>query len=188
MKNKINPRMDKMLSYQINMILINSIASLIIAGYLVFFESDQFSVSPFSVAGAAVLAFVISKVLNFLSAAFIQHMIYRGDTDALQQDAENAAEVLRSETEMEEVDEESTSTIKNNVAIKIVNLPEKTIGTFLDCDIYEWIDLHPHGDDSQIFRAYFEGTINLEKTKEYSIPEGCILLPPGLFYKLSSVQ
>lgn len=184
MKNKIDPRMDKMLNLQVNMVFINAVLASCISIYLVFFESDQFGLSIFSILGTAVLAFVLNKILNAIAGSLILWVFYRGDTDSLAEDAHNAAKIIAKEMQEETIEQNTTSSTKLDISLKIKDLPSHPVGSFLDEPIYEWIDFSPADDESKIFRAHFEGTINLEKVKEYTIPDGCILLPPGLLYKV----
>ena len=183
MKSKTSPRMDRMLNLQINMILVNAILAIAVSVYLVFFESDQFGLSFFSLIGCAILAAALNKVFNFISSITIQWFFYKGDNNALAAEAMEAAKAM-----MEEQQEENSpaKVANSDISLKIKDLPAFPVGKFLDEPIYEWIEFAPAVDESKIFRAYFEGTINLEKVKEYTIPEGCILLPPGLLYKVTA--
>lgn len=184
MKSKTSPRMDRMLNLQVNMIMVNAILAIVAAVYLTFFESEQFGLSFFSIVGCAVLSFILNKIFNFLSSVIITWLFYKGDTEAL---AEEALEAARAMTQEQQELDSPKETVKKDINLKIKDVPSHYVGTFLDEPFYEWIDFAPVADESKIFRAHFEGTIDLEKVKEYTIPEGCILLPPGLLYKVSNV-
>ena len=71
------------------------------------------------------------------------------------------------------------------VELTIVNMPEKPIGSYLDTKIYEWLDIAT-GVPGETVRFEFHRTV--DNLKHYQIEPDCILLHPGIVYRLSRIS
>lgn len=71
------------------------------------------------------------------------------------------------------------------VELTIVAMPEKPIGSYLDAKIYEWLDIAT-GVPGETVRFEFHRTV--DNLKHYQIEQDCILLHPGIVYRLSRIR
>lgn len=114
------------------------------------------------------------KLLNTVTLMFIQMKVYQGDTEALVEDAQAAVNAINNPPPQSEV---------RLLMMKIVDIPEKPIGRYMDADIYEWIMVQdPEG---KIQRFEFTGTVNLERGE--TPPPGTLTFPPGIIYEAKTL-
>jgi hypothetical protein len=113
-------------------------------------------------------------LLNTVVLMIIQLKVYQGDTASLVEDATAYAKAINTPVPYQPGAE--------MLMMKIINVPDKPIGKFMDADIYEWLDL----EDSNGVTRHFEfvGTVNMENGEV--APQGMLTLPPGLIYEPKS--
>lgn len=97
-----------------------------------------------------------------------------------QQDGMRKRQSHMVQEEAEDDEEVKNPAIDMEFVIEVV--PEAPIGRYYDTDIYEWLKLRsPSG---QLVTAYFEDTIDPKQLSTYAIPDGHMLIPPGILFKL----
>lgn len=157
---------------------IASIANIFVAGFLasrmvpwVLPDIDTI----LTVLVAMPIAYILYQWANNISLALINMVVYRGRFDLAVDDARTAlgeAGVIQ--------DDDTVSQVVN---IKVIAHSMTPIAKFMDGDIFEWIDVV--GNDGVTHRMLFEGTMDMRFGLD-SIPDGCVMLPPGILYKLKT--
>ena len=122
-----------------------------------------------------VLSWVIFKALSFCTFNLLRISIYCFSKKEILADTANAAVFYQNAAHQ-------ANSIASQFELTVVNTPEKPIGTYQDHPIFEWIDLQ--GADEQLHRFSFVGTMDIARGITQPIPNGCILLPPGLVYQV----
>jgi hypothetical protein len=184
----MTPEIAKLLSYQKNAILVNSIVSVVAS---VAIAAVVFNDTVVAIIGAAVLTWAANVFLNNTTAFIFQWMIYRGDIDALERDLQEAQEELQSQLDgtadtqiaklpIEQADEEDTA--NHTFMLNILDQPATPIARYMDEDIYEWIEIETSSGPPQ--RFIFEGTRPYQEGEPIEVPDNCILIPPGILYRL----
>lgn len=111
----------------------------------------------------------VSSQVAFFAILF---SVYGGDTQAMEDEVFNP-HLQPSKPEPAEV----TLTILGNSG--------EPIAKYLDADIWEWIDFA--AADGTKYRGTYEGTMNF-RYGGGEIPANCMLLPPGIIYKLEPLE
>lgn len=108
----------------------------------------------------------LTWLFYFVAMILSTYEIYKGNLD----------EIFGAQADENPVEDERPTIIN----LEIVGHPEQPVGRYMDCEFFEWLDFKT-GDDSTI-RAHFFGTVDLKR--EVHIPSGCLLLSPGILYKI----
>lgn len=184
----MTPEIAKLLSYQKNAILVNSIVSVVVS---VVTAAVVFNDTLVAIIGAAVFTWAANTFLNNTTAFIFQWMIYRGDIDALERDLQEAQEELQlqldgpADTQISKLPAEQEvveDTDNHAFLLNILNQPDHPIARYMDEDIYEWIEIETSSGPPQ--RFIFEGTRPYQEGEPVEVPDNCILIPPGVLYKL----
>lgn len=103
----------------------------------------------------------------------------------LKPDGSNLTEIVDTiMKETEELDEVEESEYSGPVELTIVDT-SKSVGTYLDAKIYDWIDI-AGGVPGEKVRLNFFTTIDISKSTD--IDADCILILPGIVYKLARIS
>lgn len=167
---EISPRAKRVMSLQRKAFILNAFLSTGIA-WLILQAFGIVDFLPTFFLGIIIIHFSL-RALNFLSLVLIQFHVYGGDIDALKKDADEALEILNGNEKAPHV------VPPRSVMLKIVQRPEKVLGRYKDAEFFEWIDVQD--EDGIVKRFIFDGAIDMENG--FSVPEGSILLPPGILY------
>lgn len=119
-------------------------------------------------------SFLVLNVLNLLAAIVLAALFYGPTT---KQDLKDAIDTEYSGVEEEEEDDGPEF---NEVSIKIIETPEKPIGSFMGSQFFEWLDIED--TDSKVKRFWFHGTVNMQQGLQAPLPNGSFLIPPGIIY------
>ncbi len=177
----IEPRMQRAMKYQFVAMILNSflasgIVFMLIWGMLP--DSSDWVRIPLLMVGT----YFVVGWLNQISLFLLNLIIYQGNFQEMAREAEHAAAVINGHAPPS-IDK-SQAII--NLDLQIVDRPDNPIGRFMDADIFEW--LHIKGTDGKLYRFMFEGTLDMTKGLPNQIPQDCLLLPPGILYKLKSPE
>lgn len=124
---------------------------------------------------ALFLSWMFAKFLNFITLSLFKMTIYAGDWDNMMKDADNAIKVINSETV-----EVPTREIK----FKILGTSEP-LGKFMDATFYDWIEAE---DENGVkHKLNFTGTLDISNGINVALPDGSVLLPPGLLYQVEEL-
>ena len=165
--DELNAEIQKMLRHHLYVSILNFVlvVSVVVAAVLNYFSDYSAWVT---IPSASIAGIVILKWLNSLSWSFFSSRI-----------SENA--MLELVNGIDPHGEQNSSVAgQQQVNLLITALPEAPIGFFKDHSIYEWIDVDAGDNTSKRFE--FVGT--QDDNYHSSIPEMCILIPPGILYKL----
>ena len=170
----INPRMQKIVKYQrfaavLNAVLTFWIATSVIGTYF----PDSGDITKFFL--GIVGGFVCFRLFNIISLVILQLYFYRGKTEEMIEDAEQAL----IETAPKE---KSAAPTTQQVSVKIVNTPDKIHGRYMDAEFYEWIEIEK--PDGGTVRCTFSGTLDMSKGTPSYIPPKNFLIPPGILYQV----
>jgi uncharacterized membrane protein len=171
MENIESP-IKKFLRFQYLATFVNYIAA---SAGMIYLATDYwgntFAAYFFGLAGA----WALSKILNIVSLIVLQFIFYGSNTDQLLADANEF------HAESNEASGEDSGIVVNEVTLTIVEVPKTPFGKFMDADIFEWIDVKDKNDET--LRLKFFGTMDITNGITQSLPEGCVLLPPGILYQ-----
>ena len=187
--SKLSPRMEKLLSYQKIAIACNTCIA--VAGGIGAATAVEDNLLM-SCCFAVFCSWTISSVLNWCTSTLLSYIIYRGDWHAVYDDAEQAGRYFDAqidaeraarinEQEMLEQQEHEHDTEQDRYEVEIVNKPERAIGVYLDSEIYEWLELKT--SEGPALRFEFIGTLTYRDGDTVTVPDNCVLLPPGLLYQ-----
>lgn len=157
------------------MILVNTIISVIVGALISSSFTFNFIIGFLS---TLIISSVLVRILNVTVLFILQRLYYGDNIQELVDDANYASKIFDENPKQME----SQQSIAEIIELTIVNTPDKKFGKFMDCEFYEWLDFKGH--DNKIVRGYFKSTIDISNGISQHIPEGCILLAPGLLYQV----
>jgi len=143
----------------------------LVAYNLLPFEGAQFWIAFAVVSSFGI--FFLFKLLEFL----VVKIVYGSNKQLMHDDAQSVIDQYYARQQPQEENSNITQ-----VEFTIEELPEKPVGKYYDADIYEWIKVR--SPDGKLVTAYFEDTINPKQMDTYPIPDGHMLIPPGILFKL----
>lgn len=162
-------RLNRVIELQRRAFFVN----VILSAFLTFVCSTALAIESFflGLIVGVFLMWLFMKLLNSVTLMFIQMKVYQGDTEALVEDAQAAVNAINNPPPPQpEV---------RQLMMKIVDIPEKPIGRYMDADIYEWMMIQDPEGKTQRFE--FTGTVNLERGE--IPPPGTLTFPPGIIYE-----
>ena len=115
---------------------------------------------------------LLSNLLTIVAVLSVYGIDSRVITEELQ--------LMKNELQQTEAKAEASKSTEL-IELTIIKKPEKPIARFLDEDIFEWLEFSANGKH---FTGYFEGTLNMKSGMTFSIPDNCILIDPGVLYKI----
>lgn len=121
-------------------------------------------------------AWVLSRLgISFMSF-FWSHFYYNGDTNQIIKEADAMSDYYdqKSKTLLDQPGE--------MMMLKITDVPKDPLGFFMDAPFYEWIEVL--AADGKNLKMNFFGTMDLKSGATHAIPDGCVLLPPGILYQV----
>jgi hypothetical protein len=129
---------------------------------------------------AVVSALGVFFLFKLLEVAIVW-VVYGFNPQLMYDDAQNV--IAQQQKRMAKVEEpEPTENPAMQMEFTIEELPPAPIGHYYDAEIYEWIKVRsPQGN---LVTAYFEDTINPKQMATYAIPDGHMLIPPGILFRL----
>lgn len=148
-------------------------AAAVIAGAYVTYEYFEFT--SLSILLGMGTSFLVLNVLNLLAAIVLAALFYGPTT---KQDLKDAINTEYSGEDPEEMEDDGPEF--NEVSIKIIETPEKPIGSFMGSQFFEWLDIED--TDSKVKRFWFHGTVNMQQGLQAPLPDGSFLIPPGILY------
>lgn len=163
-----DPRFEKFLKYQSVATFVNLCISGVAAYFLVLGITG--AVSAFLV--GIVISAILLRILNAVTMAALYWAMYRNDPPDL--------EALRQEVEGPEEDAPLTTM---NFTVVASSDP---IGRFMDNDLYDWIDVTVEGNDKDVLRLNYVGTVDVSRPFASLWPAGTIVLPPGVCYQVAT--
>lgn len=120
------------------------------------------------------------KIFQNMFKNHVRKNIYDGNMDAYDADMQRVIlDSIGSNAATNEPQRENAS-----LHLTILSKPEKPIAKYKDADIYEWMDFADENNNPQ--RFFYFGTSDLGK--ETVIPDGCILIQPGIIYRHHSLE
>ena len=165
----ISKRLNRVLELQRKAFFLN----IILSAVLTFALTSALAIENFLWAFIAgiFLMWLFMKLLNTITLVFIQMKVYQGDTKALVEDTAAVVNAINNRA--------PSQPDARQFIMKVIHIPEKPIGKYMDADIYEWMDIQDSEGVTQRFE--FTGIVNLEKGE--TPPEGTLTLPPGIIYE-----
>jgi hypothetical protein len=136
---------------------------------------------------AVVASFCICRVVLSITEAvtlqYVKTKIYGGDEELFK--SHIAAISSGAFNDPLPAVEENKQVTNVNATFNIVAKPDKPIARFMDADIYEWFDLESSNGAE---RFVYYGTIDVANNPQYTVPDGCILINPGIIYRHHSLE
>jgi hypothetical protein len=120
----------------------------------------------------------------FIDSAYAQKFFLHQAT-LVNEDGSNLDDIVEDILSDDVKKSEATAATVGAVELTIVNQPEKPIGSFLDVKIYEWLEFAGGVPGEKVRFDFFTTVTNMDT---YTIPEGCILLHPGIVYKIARIS
>jgi hypothetical protein len=117
------------------------------------------------------------KIASYLVAFILQLIFYGMDFQTMMKDAAVASQVLSRRANA------PIPPVAHQVQLKIVAYSEP-FGKYKDCPMYDWLDVL--GADGKTHRFSYLSTMDIEGGQTFQIPDGCILLPPGILYQVDT--
>lgn len=167
-------------------------------GYNVFFDAT-FTGFILAFISAAILSVWVRKIVCDIKYSALINQLYGKDQKAFFEESSYATEYFKyqasklkpdgsnlqeiTEAILDDVDKPEVSSTA--VELTIVDMPEKPIGSYLDAKIYEWIDV-AGGVPGEKVRFEFYRTV--DNINNYEIERDCILIHPGIVYKLVRIS
>lgn len=167
---KIDPRILKILKYQNRAMIANTIIAIWAGIYFGVGSSENNIIAGLI---GLLISWSLMKFLNWAALLFFQFKIYGHDAPQL---AEDARVLLEANNQVER---------RGPIPfmLKITN-HSAPCGKFMDAIIHEWIEIQ--GEDGEMQRLVFAGTMNLSNGVPQQIPDNCLLIPPGLLYQVEA--
>ncbi len=164
----VPPRVKQVIKMQMRAALFNGVLSLLLTTLIMLSAgiTDIFVVAVISF----VIAYVISRFLNFMSAILIQLKVYGKDVEAMKKEM-----LVLTETAPEKKPEQ----VPQKISLKVIGVPETVLGRYQDANFYEWIDVEDV--EGKTSRLYFDGTVDM--TKNFTIQPNTVTFPPGIIYR-----
>ena len=170
---EINPKMIKIIRYQERMIFINAIVASVVSIYFSLEFFDSLLISFFA---AMVGSFLISKILSSISLQLLQLVYYGANVAQMKKDAGDVVDLIANGHH---------APTQNEIKIKIVSTSPQILGSFMDTQFHEWIEVED--PDGKILKFHFSGTMDISNGLSFQIPDGGLLLPPGILYQVEPV-
>lgn len=171
--NEIAPRMAKLLKWQQALMFVCSILACINS---VMLWTSIMGWGFLSFLGSMCTAWIFMKVFTYGITFILQLVFYGTDFQTMMKDAQAAAQILSRK-------EAPSSSVANQVSLKITAHSEP-FGKYKDCPMYDWLDVI--GADEKTHRFSYHSTMDIEAGQTFQIPDGCILLPPGIMYQVDT--
>lgn len=173
----LTPNAQKVVSYFKIALLVSLLASLVGLFHLMesagFHPQDHWSWWPVWV----VSSLIATKILYNLLIFIIVMLVYKGDFKKMEEES----------YQMDFIDEEEQQQPEvrmDEITLTIVTTSEKPVGHYLDAPIYEWIEFT--NEAGQKIIGEFVDTVDM--TKQYSLPEDCMVVDPGIVFKLKLIE
>ena len=128
-----------------------------------------FSLTVIAIGLSLISSYFMHEFFKFILVLFLQHKFYKNDFASFVKDVNEAAYG-------EEVIPKFTET-----SFTIVNSSEIPIGFYKDEEIYEWLNIE---DNEEVLKYEYFSTVNMDY--DFNIPEDCIVINPGIVYKLKT--
>lgn len=169
---EINPRMITIIKYQHRALIVNAIIATVFSIYICNELFESIFASFFT---SLIVAAICNKALGFLSLWFLRKVMYGSNVKEMISDANDVIEIIQTSNEQ-------SPKQPNRINFTIVNTPEAPIGSYMDSQFFEWLDVQ--GADGVVRHCSFVGTMDISRGLSREIPDGCFLLPPGIIYQV----
>lgn len=169
-----SPKIEKMLKANAisSVLIVIGVSTFSVMGFV-----ELFGWTFGAIIGALVVGWILCRLGIMFMTFFWQHFYYDGDYAQIIKEADDMV-AQRSQPDAPLL----SAPPGNQVMLKITTVPENIMGYFMETPFYEWIEVL--GSDGGNVRMNFFGTMDLKNGITHAIPQGCILLPPGILYQV----
>jgi hypothetical protein len=171
-------RIQRLLKWQTVSLAILSIAS--IAGGI-YLSINSYGYTWITIPIAMFVSYCLLKASGFLSTFILKRIFYGSDTETFLNDARDEFTEYdnRIKKNIKTLEQQNEVAPTEQISIKITSTSE-VYGRYLDKDFFEWIEVANLEGES--VRLFFVGTMDISKGITRPVPDGCMLLEPGVLY------